>query len=44
MQIGAILSENPLALNPGRFDQYMDPYYEADLAKGAITEDFALRS
>ena len=41
MQIGAILSENPLALNPGRFDQYMDPYYEADLAKGTITEDFA---
>ena len=42
VQIGAILSENPLALNPGRFDQYMDPYYEADLAKGEITEDFAL--
>ena len=41
VQIGAILSENPLALNPGRFDQYMDPYYEADLAKGTITEDFA---
>ena len=29
-QLGGILSENPLALNPGRFDQYMDPYYEAD--------------
>ena len=40
-QLGGILSENPLALNPGRFDQYMDPYYEADLAAGKITPDFA---
>lgn len=41
VQVGGILSENPLSLNPGRFDQYMDPYYEADLQKGAITEDAA---
>ncbi|MDO4516046.1 MAG: pyruvate formate lyase family protein [Bacillota bacterium] len=41
VQVGGILSENPLSLNPGRFDQYMDPYYEADLARGAVTEDFA---
>lgn len=41
VQIGGILSENPLSLNPGRFDQYMDPYYEADLKRGALTEDFA---
>ena len=41
VQVGGILSENPLSLNPGRFDQYMDPYYEADVAKGAITQDFA---
>ena len=41
VQVGGILSENPLSLNPGRFDQYMDPYYEADLAKGAISQDFA---
>lgn len=41
VQIGGILSENPLSLNPGRFDQYMDPYYEADLKVGAVTEDFA---
>lgn len=41
VQIGGILSENPLSLNPGRFDQYMDPYYEKDLEKGAITEEFA---
>ncbi|MBE8614728.1 formate C-acetyltransferase/glycerol dehydratase family glycyl radical enzyme [Morganella morganii] len=27
VQLGGILSENPLALNPGRFDQYMYPYY-----------------
>ncbi len=40
-QLGGILSENPLALNPGRFDQYMDPYYEADLAAGSITPDEA---
>ena len=40
-QLGGILSENPLALNPGRFDQYMDPYYEADLAAGRVTPDFA---
>ncbi len=40
-QLGGILSENPLALNPGRFDQYMDPYYEADLAAGSITADEA---
>ncbi|CAK7028265.1 MAG: Choline trimethylamine-lyase [Peptostreptococcus russellii] len=31
VQIGAILSENPLALNPGRFDQYMYPYYKYDI-------------
>ncbi len=41
VQIGGILSENPLSLNPGRFDQYMDPFYEADLASGAVTEEFA---
>jgi formate C-acetyltransferase len=41
VQIGGIISENPLALNPGRFDQYMNPYYEKDLNEGRITEDFA---
>jgi len=41
VQVGGILSENPLSLNPGRFDQYMDPYYEADLQNNAITPDFA---
>jgi pyruvate formate-lyase/glycerol dehydratase family glycyl radical enzyme len=40
-QVGGIISENPLALNPGRFDQYMYPYYKADLEKGFITKDKA---
>ncbi|WP_270644583.1 glycyl radical protein [Merdimonas faecis] len=35
-QIGGILSENPLALNPGRFDQYMYPYYKQDIDAGVI--------
>ncbi len=42
VQLGEILSENSLALNLGRFDQYMDPYYEKDLAEKRITEDEAL--
>ncbi len=29
------------SISPGRFDQYMYPYYEADLQKGAITREFA---
>lgn len=41
VQIGGILSENPLSLNPGRFDQYMDPYYEKDIKEEKITPDFA---
>lgn len=40
-QIGSILSENSLALNLGRFDQYMYPYYEADLKAGRITKERA---
>lgn len=41
VQVGGILSENPLSLNPGRFDQYMNPYFETDFGRGAITEAFA---
>ncbi|MDD3571064.1 MAG: pyruvate formate lyase family protein, partial [Lachnospiraceae bacterium] len=41
VQIGGILSENPLSLNPGRFDQYMYPYFDSDMEKGILTEDFA---
>lgn len=40
-QVGAIISENPLALNPGRFDQYMYPYYKADQEAGRITPEEA---
>ncbi len=40
-QLGSILSENSLALNLGRFDQYMYPYFANDLAEGVITEEKA---
>lgn len=39
VQLGAIISENPLALNPGRFDQYMFPYYDADIKAGVMTKE-----
>ncbi len=42
VQLGEILSENSLALNLGRFDQYMNPYYENDISENKITEDGAL--
>lgn len=42
VQLGGILSENPLAWNPGRFDQYMFPYYQKDLEEGKITRKEAL--
>ncbi len=29
------------SISPGRFDQYMYPYYEADLQKGTLTKAFA---
>ena len=29
------------SISPGRFDQYMDPYYSADLAAGRITREAA---
>ncbi len=29
------------SISPGRFDQYMNPYFQADLEKGAITREFA---
>ncbi len=37
-QLGGIISENPLALNLGRFDQYMFPYYQRDMASGIMTK------
>jgi formate C-acetyltransferase len=41
VQVGRILSENAVALNLGRLDQTLAPYYEADLALGVITAEAA---
>jgi len=38
-QLGGVISENPLALNVGRFDQFMYPYYKSDIDKGIMTKD-----
>ena len=38
-QLGGILMENPLSLNPGRFDQYMYPYYKYDIEHKLHDED-----
>ena len=38
-QIGGIISENPLALNVGRFDQFMYPYYRNDIDDGTASKD-----
>ncbi len=40
-QVGGIISENPLALNVGRFDQFMYPYYMHDIESGIITKNEA---
>jgi formate C-acetyltransferase len=40
-QLGSILSENSLALNLGRFDQYMYPYYAQDIEAGVLTPEKA---
>lgn len=40
-QLGGIISENPLALNVGRFDQFMYPYYKKDIDNNIITKDEA---
>ena len=40
-QLGSILSENSLALNLGRFDQYMYPSFARDKAAGTLTDDDA---
>lgn len=42
VQLAAVLSENPLAMNLGRFDQYMFPYYQDDMASGRLTRQEAL--
>ena len=38
-QVGGIISENPLALNVGRFDQFMYPYYRHDIQNNIMTKD-----
>lgn len=40
-QMGSILSENSLALNLGRFDQYMYPFFSKDIMSGVSTEEKA---
>jgi len=37
VQVGRVIAENAVALNLGRFDQYMHPYYEQDLQRGILT-------
>jgi pyruvate formate-lyase/glycerol dehydratase family glycyl radical enzyme len=41
VQVGRILSENSVALNLGRLDQSLAPYYQADLERGAISPEAA---
>ena len=38
-QVGGIISENPLALNVGRFDQFMYPYYKSDIDEGIMNSN-----
>ncbi len=38
-QLGGILSENPLALNVGRFDQFMYPYYKSDIEHNIMKKE-----
>lgn len=35
------MESNGHSISPGRFDQYMYPYYEADLRAGRVTPEFA---
>ena len=40
-QICIFMEQNAASYNPGRMDQYLYPYYKADLEAGRITEDEA---
>lgn len=40
-QMGSIMAENSLALNIGRFDQFMYPWYSSDISRGDLEQDFA---
>ncbi len=41
VMLGCFLSENCPAFNIGRFDMYMNPFYQADLKSGAINQEYA---
>jgi formate C-acetyltransferase len=41
VQLSGIISENPLALNVGRFDQFMYPYYKSDIERNRINDSRA---
>ncbi len=40
-QISIFMEQNAASYNPGRMDQYLYPYYKADLEKGILTEEKA---
>lgn len=40
-QICIFMEQNAASYNPGRMDQYLYPYYKADLEKGILTEEEA---
>ncbi|MDQ7094485.1 formate C-acetyltransferase/glycerol dehydratase family glycyl radical enzyme [Desulfosporosinus sp. PR] len=40
-QTAIFLEQNAASYNPGRMDQYLWPYYKADLAAGRLTEEEA---
>nr|HPJ26983.1 pyruvate formate lyase family protein [Synergistaceae bacterium] len=40
-QIAIFMEQNAAAYNPGRFDQYLYPFYEKDLEEGRITPEKA---
>ena len=41
VQVGRVIAENAVALNLGRFDQCMYPYYKGDLQRGILTPEQA---
>lgn len=40
-QISVIMEQNAASYNPGRMDQYLYPFYKADIEAGRITKDEA---
>lgn len=40
-QICIFMEQNAASYNPGRMDQYLYPYYKADIEKGILTEETA---